>query len=258
MYDTAEAEKHDQSQLDITVFRNWLLKKARLSSYAHCLSTFGAISPLRDERILSASEGCHDDCHVSPKTPKTGLRGSEKKENKLCQNPGVPQEIVGRGKDAPRGQPTPAALRARQPRGAGRERSRSPLSPLSPRGAAGPGPRGGMRRPPPRAGGGAAFPAHWLGAAHRLPRPRSPGPAPRARPGRQDGAQGRAAPRAGGARGGARPEGDPLSAARPRGVPRCPRVPPPGRSLAGAARPPRCCQGRDKRHTLTRDGRRAS
>lgn len=73
MYDTAEAETHDQSQLDITVFRNWLLNKAQLSSYAHCLPTFGAISPPRDEGIPITSEGCHDGCRVSPKTPKAGF-----------------------------------------------------------------------------------------------------------------------------------------------------------------------------------------
>lgn len=186
MYDTAEAETYDQSQLDITVFRNWLLNKAQLSSYAHCLVTLGAISPLRAEGILSTSEGCHDGCRVNPKIPKAGLRGSEKKGNKLCQTPGVAQETPGRGKNAPRGRPEPptsAAPRVHQPCGPGAR--------AEPR-AARPGwvPRWGRAVRPP--GPEEALPSTLAGG--RAPPP--PARLPRARPERRhDGAHGRERPR---------------------------------------------------------------
>lgn len=157
-----------------------------------------------------------------------------------------------------KGRPTRAATATnlRSPLGAPaprRERSRSALSPRvagGRRGRAGSPRRGCAVRPP---GPEEALPCTLAGGR----RAASPAPLPRARPGgaaaerRQDGAHGWAEPTAGRARGGARPETEPLSAARPRGVPRCSHVPPPGRSLASAACPPRCCQGRDKRHTDT-------
>ena len=82
---TLQRQKHaEQSQLDITVFRNWLLNKDQLSGFAHCLSAFGAISSHGDEGFPSTSEGCHDGRRVSPKigAHKAGLKDSEDKGNK--------------------------------------------------------------------------------------------------------------------------------------------------------------------------------
>lgn len=80
---TLQRQKYaEQSQLDMSVFRNWLLNKAQLPGFTHCPCAFGAILSPRDEGFPSASEGCCDRCHVSPKIPKAGLKDSEEKGNK--------------------------------------------------------------------------------------------------------------------------------------------------------------------------------
>lgn len=71
-----QRQKHaEQSQLDITAFRNQLLNKAQLLRICPLPMAFGAISSLRDEGFPSTSEGSR----VSPKIPKAGLKNREEK-----------------------------------------------------------------------------------------------------------------------------------------------------------------------------------
>lgn len=67
----------EQSQLDITAFRNQLLNKAQLLRICPLPTVFGAISSLRDEGFPSTSEGSR----VSPKIPKAGPKNREEKGN---------------------------------------------------------------------------------------------------------------------------------------------------------------------------------